>query len=154
MIFGHPIWLFLVSLWTIPYLIIDLNFFLTKKLSPVSNSLVILPLLHISLCLSLLSDNRMLKISLFLNRSGYASSKKFNDCCLSEVPSLDLYDDRSVENGNSLLIATTDKVMSVTYTGPEFQAYITNNTDCNHWWRMTLSTEFIFCKLFKYQHNP
>ena len=36
--------------------------------------------------------------------------------------------DRLIENGNLLLIATTDQEMSVLSTGPTFQAYITNNT--------------------------
>ena len=111
-------------------------------------------LLRSSLCLSLLWDTRMLNSSLCLNRSGDAASKCSKTFCHSEVPSLDLFGDISIGNGNYLLIDTTYRAMAVPYTGPVFQAYITKKTPCNHWWRLTLSAEFIFCNLFKYLQNP
>ena len=111
-------------------------------------------LLNISLCLSLILDTSMLNKSFCLNISGDAASKWSKYCCTSEVPSLDLDGDRSIGNGNSLPMATTDKVMSVPSTGTEFQTDSANNTHFNHWWRLPLSADFIFCTLFKYLVNP
>ena len=39
-------------------------------------------------------------------------------------------------------------------TGPSFQAESTNNTPCDHWWRILLYSEVIFSALFKYRWNP
>ena len=79
-------------------------------------------LLRISLCLNLLSETRMLNSYLYSNISGDVASKLSNACCPYEVPSLDLTVDKLIRNGNSLLIATTDRSMSVPSTGPAFQA--------------------------------
>ena len=121
---------------------------------PVLNSLMSLPLLHSSLCISLLSDTRMLNNYIFLNKSVDAASKRSKACCHSEVPSLDLSGYRFILNGNYLPVATTYRAMLVLSTRTELQAYIAKNTPCNHWWRLPLSTEFIFCNFFKYLWNP
>ena len=115
-----------------------------------SNSLTSFTLLRSSLCLSLLSDNRMLKISLCLNISGDTASNLSQACCIYEVPPLDLYGYRSIGNGKSPTISTTDQEISVPSTGTSFQAYSANNTPSRYFLRLTLSTEFIFCVLFNY----
>ena len=142
------------NLWAIPSFMIDFTCLLTITRSPVSNYLTSLPLLHISLCLRLLSDNRLLNYSLCINRSGDAASKWYKACCPSELPSLDLDGDKSIGNGNYLLINTNNGAMSVLYTGPAFQAYSANNMPNNHWRRLTFYSEFIFCTLFNYLQNP
>ena len=53
------------SSWAIPSFIFYLICYLTKKMPPVSNSLVIFPLLRSSLCLILISETRMLNSALF-----------------------------------------------------------------------------------------
>ena len=58
-----------------PYFILDLICFLSTKMSPSSIYLMILPLLRRSLILSLISETRMLNISLCINRSGDVASK-------------------------------------------------------------------------------
>ena len=68
------------------------------------------------------------KNSLRLNRSGDASSKLSKACFPSEIPSLNLYGDRSIVNDKYLLISTTDQAISLLYTGPELQAYSAKNT--------------------------
>ena len=55
------------------------------------------------------------------------------DVCPSEVLSLELAGDRSIVNGNSLLVDTTDKAVSVPSTGPLFHEFNSNNTPCNYW---------------------
>ena len=128
------------NFWDIPYFLLDLNSFLTNTRSPVSNSFVSLPLLRISLCISLISYTRILNNSLCLNISGCEASKWSKDCCTYEVPSLDLSGDRSIVNGKSLPMATTDWIIPVPSTGPAFQAYRAKTTHCNHWLRLPLST--------------
>ena len=93
-----------------------------------SNYLMYLPLLRSSLCLIILLDTRMLNNSLCLNICGDAASKLYKDCCPSEVLSLNIVGGRSIVNGNSLPISTTDRAISATSAGPAFQAYSTNNT--------------------------
>ena len=51
---------------------------------------------------------------------------------LSEVPFLELAGDRSIKNGNSLPMATTDQVMLVLSDSRAFQTYSANNTPCNN----------------------
>ena len=75
------------------------------------------------------------------------ASKWSNACFSSELPSIKLDGDRSIVNGNYVSIANTDQEISVPSTGPAFQAYSANNTPCNHWWKLPLSAEFIFCTL-------
>ena len=70
------------------------------------------------------------------------------------MTSLDLDGDISIENGNSILIATTDQAILVPYTGPEFQSYSDKNAPCNYWCRLPLSDRFFFCELSKYLRNP
>ena len=111
------------SFWYIPSFLIDFNCLLTNTMSPVSNFLVRFTLLRISLCLSLLSETRIFNISICINRSGYAVSNLSKVCCLSELPSLDLYGDRYIGNGNYIPIPTTDQSISVPSTGPAFQLY-------------------------------
>ena len=111
-------------------------------------------MLRSSLCLSLLSYTRMLKNYLCLNRSGDAPSEGSKDFCSSELPSLNLAGDRSIGNGNSLPIATTDCAMPVPSTGTELQAYSENIMPYNYWWRLPFSADFIFCTLFKHLWNP
>ena len=115
---------------------------------------MILTLLCSSLCLSLLSDTRMLNISLCLNISGDSASNWYKACCPSELPPLNLSGDRSIGNGKYLPISTTDQEMPFLSTGPTCQEYSTKNTPCNHWWSPPLSSEFIFCNFFKYLWNP
>ena len=141
---------FNANFWDIPYFLVDFTCLLTTTSSRLSNSLMRLPLLSSSLCLSLLSYTSTSNSSLCLNRCGYAASKLFKAWCPSEVTSLDLSGDSSIGNENSLFMATTDKLMSVPSTGPAFQAYNSNHTPWNHWWSLPLSVEFIFCTLFKY----
>ena len=129
---------------------IDFNCFLTTTISPVSNSLIRFPLLHSSLCISLLSDNRMLNSSLCLNIIGYVASEQPNYCCPSEVPSIELAVDKSFGNGNYMPIVTTDRAMSVPSKRPAFQAYNAKNNPVKHWQRLTLSYHFIFYTWFKY----
>ena len=83
-----------------------------------------------------------------------AASKWYKACFTYEVPPLNLYGDISIGNGNYLTIATTDWAMKVPYTGPTLQAYSSKNTPRNHWWRLPLSADFIFCTLFEYLWNP
>ena len=128
--------------------------FLTDKRSSVSHSLMIFPLLHSSLHFSLLLYTRMLNNCLCLNRSGDEASKWYKACCPYELPYLHFAGDRSIGNSNSMLIATTDWSMPVPYTRPAFQSYSAKNTPCNHWWRLPLSAEFIFCTLFKCLWKP
>ena len=137
------------NFWAIPYFPLDFTCLLTTTRSPASNSLKRLPLLRSSLCLSLLLDTRMLNNYMCLNIIGDAASKWSNACCPYEVPCLNLAGDSSIGNGNSLPIATTDKAMSVVSTGPAFPAYSAKDTPWNHWLRLPLSTDFIFCTLFK-----
>ena len=87
-----------------------------------SNHLMILPLLRISLCLILLSYTRMLNNYISINRGGDVESKRSKACCNSEVPSLELAGDKSTGNGKSLPISTNDISRLVLSTGPEFQA--------------------------------
>ena len=133
--------------------LLDFICFLNNTRSPVSNSLMIFTFFCSSLCLGLLSDTRMLNNYLCLNMSGDAASKLTNDCCLSEVPPLNIAGDRSIGNGNYLPIATTDWSMSVPSTGTTLKVYSAKNTPCNHLWRLTLPFEFIFFTLFKYLWN-
>ena len=142
------------NLWDNPSFMLAFTCFFTTTRSPVSNFLMSLTLLRSSLCLILLSDTGLLNTSIYLNRSRDADSNWLKDCCTSEIPSLDLADDRSIGYGNSLPIDTTYREMSVPSTGPAFQAYSANNTPYNHWWRLTLYIEFIFCTLSKYIQNP
>ena len=44
--------------------------------------------------------------------------------------------------------------MSVTSNGPGLQEYSAKNMPCNHWWRLPLYAEFIFCTLFKHLQKP
>ena len=134
--------------------LLEFTWFLTTTISPVSNSLIILPLLCRSLCLSILSYTRMLNSSLCLNISGNSASKWSKSFCPHEVPSLDLYGNSSIENGNSLPIATTDWEILVPSTGPVFQAYNAKHSPWNHCWSLPLSSEFIFWALFKYLWDP
>ena len=96
----------------------------------------------------------MFNSSICLNRSGDPSSKWSKDSCPSEVTSLDLTGDRLIGNEKTLMIVTKDQEMSVTSTGPVFQAYRAKNTPWNHCWRLPLSAEFVFSNLFNYQGNP
>ena len=137
------------NFWAITYFPLDFTCLLTITRSPASNSLMSLPLLRSSLCLSLLLYTRMLNNYICLNIIGDAASKWSNACCHYEVPFLNLAGDSSIGNGNSLPIATTDKSISVLSTGPAFQAYSAKNTPWKHWLRLPLSTYFIFCTLFK-----
>ena len=121
---------------------------------PVSNYLVSLSLFCKVMCLSLLSDTRMLNISLCLNISMDSASKWSKDWCPSVIPSLDLTGDRPILNENSLPISTTDKAMLVPSTGTTFKAYSAKNTSCDHWLSLTFSDGFIFWTLFRYQRNP
>ena len=89
--------------------------------------------------------------SLCLNISGNVDSKLYKACCNSEVTPLELYSDRSIGDGKYLPIPNTDQSMSFPSTGSALQAYSAKNTPCNHWWSLTLSTEFIFYTLFKYK---
>ena len=107
-----------------------------------------------SLCLILFSDTMMLNRSLCLNRSGASATKWSKDFCPSELTPLEISGDRSIGDGYSLPIFTTDWAMSVPSTGPAFQAYNEDNTPCNHWRRLPLSAEFILYILFKYLQNP
>ena len=138
------------NFWSILSFLLDFTCFFTTTRSTVSNYLMILNLLHSSLCFSLFPDTRILNISICINRSGDPFSKLYTDSFPSEVPSLDLSGDRSIRNGKSLTIATTDQAISVPSTGPAYQYYNAKNTPCNYWWRLNLYTEFIFCTLFKY----
>ena len=133
-----------------PFVLND-NFtcFLTTTGSPVSNYLMIFPLLGSSLCLRLLSYTRMLNNSLCLNRSGDASSEWYKACCPSGLPFLKLYGDRSIVNGNSLPVTTTDWSIPAQSTRPAFQYYSAKNTTCDHCWSLPLSAEFIFYNLFR-----
>ena len=65
----------------------------------------------------------MFNIYLYLNRIGNEASKWSNNFCPSIVPSLDLSCDKSIVNGNSLPISTTDISMLVLSTGPAFKYY-------------------------------
>ena len=85
------------------------------------------------MCLILLFDTSMFSISLCLKRSRDSSPKLSKDCCLSEVPSLDLAGDSSIVNGKYIPIAKTDQAMSALSTGPAFQLYTVKNIPCNHW---------------------
>ena len=77
----------------------DFTWSLTTTISPISIYLDILILLLSSLCMSLLSETRMLKIPLCMNRSSNVPSKLYNVCCPYDVPSLDLYGDIRIGNG-------------------------------------------------------
>ena len=121
------------NFWENPSFLLGLTCFFFTTMSHISKSLIIFTLFCTSLCLSLLSYTKMLNRSLCLNISCNAVFKWFKSFYPSEVTSLDLDDDRPIGDGNSLLIATTDRKMSVPSTGPEFQAYHTKNNPCNYW---------------------
>ena len=116
------------NFWDIPYFPLDFTYLITTTRSTASNSLMSLPLLRSSMCLSLLLDTRMLNNYICLNIIGDAASKWSNACFPYEVHFLNLAGDRSIGTGKSLPIATTDKAMSVLSIGPAFQAYSVNNT--------------------------
>ena len=120
------------NFWDIPSFLLELTCLLTIMRSPMSNYLTILPSLRTSLCLSLLSDTRMLNNSICLNISRYTASEWSTDFFPSKVPYLNLDGYRSIGNGNSMPIATSDRAMSVMYNGPAFQAYSENNTPFDH----------------------
>ena len=44
--------------------------------------------------------------------------------------------------------------LSVLSPRTTFQSQHSNNKPCNHWWRLPLCAEFIFCVFFKYLQNP
>ena len=72
--------------WDMPSFLLHFTCFFTTPSYPVPNYLLGLPLLHSYLCLSLLSDTRMLNASIYLKISGDVVSKWFKDCCNPEVP--------------------------------------------------------------------
>ena len=112
----------------IPSFLLDFTCFLTTTRYPVSNHLMILSF-FISLCLRLLSYTRILNNSICLNRIGDAASKLYKACFPSEVPFLKLSGYRSIVNGNFLPIPTTDRSISVPYTGTALQACSAKNTE-------------------------
>ena len=84
------------NFWDIASFLIDFACFLTTTRYHVSNYLLILPLLHSYLCISLLSDTSMLNSYLCLNRSGCTLSNWSKSCCTFEVPSLVIAGGRSI----------------------------------------------------------
>ena len=143
-------WILIYGLFLMLYIIC----FLTNTRSNMSNYLISFPFLCSSLCLSLLSDTRILNSSIFITRSGDADSNWFKAWCTSEVPSLDLTADISIVNGDFLPISNTYRAIPFPSTVPVFQLFCVKDTPCNHWWRLPFSSEFIFCTLFKYLWNP
>ena len=92
------------------------TWFLTIIMYPVAKSLICLTFFQSYLCIILLSETNMLNISLFINRSGDAASKRYMDFCNSEFPSLDHYDESLIGNVNSLPISATYQAMHVPKT--------------------------------------
>ena len=96
----------------------------------------------------------MLNSSLFMNIIGVAASNYFKAYCSSEVPSLDLAGDRSILNGKSLPISTSDQAKSVLYTGPAFQAYHTQKHSLQPLVKASLVLWIFLSTLFIYRLNP
>ena len=88
------------NIWDIPSFLIDFTCLLTTTRSPVSNYLMKLPLLRISLCLRLLSDTRTLNNSRCINISGKPPQSDPRLVILLKYPPLTLMVIGKLEMGN------------------------------------------------------
>ena len=88
-----------------------------------SKPLVSLSLLCSSLCMSLLSETKILNRCFCLKLIVDEDSKFPKACFLSEVPFINFSFYRSISDGKYPPIFNTDLVMSVPYTGPAFHTY-------------------------------